>query len=293
MGGRPRRSASARAAAILTLAVIACAPPAGAGAATQVGETFVPQNNCDPGATHLQSSSPGDGYTVGFRGVITSWSHRAGPSPGQVKLKVGRPLGGNSFRILAESGFFAPTAGSLLNVPAQIPVLPGDVIGSYVSNAACGRSALGTGYLAHYLYPGDPAPGTTPSFLGPAQYQVDIAAVLEPDCDNDGFGDESQDQNLDGCPPGPAATITSGPKNKVKTRKNRATATFTFTADDPGATFNCTLDGKQELEPCVSPLTVTVRRGEHTFSVTATDAGGNAGAAATDTFKVKRKRKKK
>ena len=53
------------------------------------------------------------------------------------------------------------------------------------------------------------------------------------------------------------------------------------------------LDGQQEFKACASPLTVSVKKGEHTFSVTATDVGGNAGAAATDTFKVKRKKKKK
>jgi hypothetical protein len=279
--------------AVLTLAIIACGPPATSGAATQLGETFPPEDGGDPGATHLQYSSPSGQYTVGFRGVITSWSHRAATSPGQVKLKVARPLGVNSFLIVGESAAIAPPAGALITIPAQIPVQAGDVIGNYTSGQFFGRGTPNTEYGMHYLYPGDPPPGSINAYPPAVQYQTDIAAMLEPDCDNDGFGDESQDQNLDACPPGPAATITSGPPNKIKSKKNRSTATFTFTASEPDATFDCSLDGKEQFEPCVSPLTVTVRRGEHTFSVTATDAGGNAGAAATDTFKVKRKRKKK
>jgi hypothetical protein len=42
-----------------------------------------------------------------------------------------------------------------------------------------------------------------------------------------------------------------------------------------------------------SPLTVKVKKGKHTFSVTATDAGGNKGAVATRDWKVKKKKRKK
>ena len=128
---------------------------------------------------------------------------------------------------------------------------------------------------------------------GTANVFIDVSAVLEPDCDSDGFGDETQDDNLLSCPPGPNATITSPPKDKVKTKKKRKRVTFAFSANETGATFNCVLDGRQEFKACTSPLTVSVKKGEHTFSVTATDPGGNTGAAATDTFKIKRKKKRK
>jgi hypothetical protein len=279
--------------ALVLIATGALWLPATAGAATQLGETFASENGGDPGATHLQSSSPGDQYTAGFRGVITSWSHLAATPPGQVKLKVARSLGGDSFLIVGESAAIAPPAGALITIPAQIPVEPGDVIGNYTSGQFYGRSTSNPAYRMRYLYPGDPPAGSTNTYPPAVQYQVNIAATLEPDCDNDGFGDESQDQNLDACPPGPIATITTGPPQKVKSKKNRTKATFTFTADEPDATFNCALDGQQQFEPCVSPVTVTVRKGEHSFSVTATDTGGNQGAPATDTWKVKRKKKKK
>jgi hypothetical protein len=269
----------------------ALATPAGTGAATQLGETFVPPSGfCDPGFTNVAAGSPSDSYTVPERGVITSWSYQADATPPMVALKIFRNDGGGTFTVLSDSGLHTPAPNQLLVIPARIPVSGGEVIGLYTSNAECGR--LGSGYSTFYR-PSNSGVGSMSAYAGPASYQLDISAVFEADCDRDGFGDDSQDQNLDSCPPGPVSTIVSGPKDKVRTKKNRATATFTFTADDPDAAFNCTLDGKQELEPCVSPLTVTVRRGEHTFSVTAMDAGGNAGAAATDTWKVKRKRKRK
>jgi len=87
----------------------------------------------------------------------------------------------------------------------------------------------------------------------------------------------------------PNTQITGAPKDKTK----KKTATFVFGADEP-ASFNCVLDGKQQFKACTSPLTVKVKKGKHSFSVTATDAAGNADPSpATDAWKVKRKKKKK
>jgi hypothetical protein len=244
---------------------------------------------CVSGSTHLAAGSPGSAYTVPSRGVITSWSYQADATPPSVALKIARPEGGGTFTILSDSGLYSPAPNQLLALATRIPVSGGEVLGLYVSNAECGRTAVG---YTTFHEPGNLVAGTR-AYSGPASYQLDVGAVLEPDCDNDGFGDETQDQNLDACPPGPAVTITSAPKDKVKSKKNRATATFTFTASEPDAVFDCALDGKQEFEPCVSPLTVTVKRGEHTFTIQATDAGGNQGPAVTDTWKVKRKKKKR
>jgi hypothetical protein len=85
----------------------------------------------------------------------------------------------------------------------------------------------------------------------------------------------------------PNTTITGGPKAKTKSK----TATISFTADEP-ATFNCTLDGQEQFKPCTSPITVKVKKGRHTFQVRATDAAGNVdGSPATDSWKVKKKRR--
>ncbi len=86
----------------------------------------------------------------------------------------------------------------------------------------------------------------------------------------------------------PNTQITKGPKDKTK----KKTATFEFSASEP-ATFACTLDGKQEFKACTSPLTVKVKKGKHSFEVTATDAAGNADPTpATDRWKVKKKKKR-
>lgn len=70
----------------------------------------------------------------------------------------------------------------------------------------------------------------------------------------------------------PETTITLAP-----TGYNTAvTPRFDFTSDDPGATFECSLDGKP-YAACISPHTSEpVSVGMHTFRVRARDAAGNA-----------------
>jgi hypothetical protein len=116
-----------------------------------------------------------------------------------------------------------------------------------------------------------------------------VNADIEPDCDGDGLGDETQDALADCAPPD--TTITKGPKDRTKKRK----ATFEFSGTDARAVagFECSLDGAS-FTSCVSPLTLKVKKGKHTFSVRAVDAAGNPdGSPATDDWKVKKKRKKK
>jgi len=130
--------------------------------------------------------------------------------------------------------------------------------------------------------------GSTASYAAPSSYQLDVAARLESDCDGDGKGDETQDFDTRSCPPGPEVTITRGPRDTVRTKRKRAKATFAFTADEP-ASFECSLDD-EEFAACESPYSAKVKRGKHTFEVRAIDAGGNAGVADADRWKVKRKR---
>lgn len=287
-GRRPLLVAATAFAASLVFATVAHG-------AVVIGETFVP--NLPKGGTTdttgLQTSSVGDQYTVPTAGVLTSWSFQAsGTPPPSLKFKAGRPAGGNSFTIVGESPPHAPVANTINTYSdIRIRVQPGDVIG--MLGPPTGHTArMAPGYGIHY-FDADVPPGTTVAMTSGGGIQFPISAVLEPDCDDDGFGDETQDDDLRACPPGPTVTITSAPKDKIKTKKKRKKVTYAFTASEPGASFNCVLDGRQEFKACTSPLTVKVKKGKHTFSVSAVDAGGNGGAPATDSFKLKRKKKKR
>ena len=69
----------------------------------------------------------------------------------------------------------------------------------------------------------------------------------------------------------PDTIITESPAATT----DQLTATFRFGSTETGSTFACALDGEAP-EPCVSPYVVLdLEIGEHTFSVTATDAALN------------------
>ena len=79
-----------------------------------------------------------------------------------------------------------------------------------------------------------------------------------------------------GTPPGPdttppETTITDGPSGAATS----SSATLSFSANEAGTTFACSLDGAAAA-PCTSPVTYSgLALGNHSFSVVATDAAGN------------------
>jgi uncharacterized repeat protein (TIGR01451 family) len=80
----------------------------------------------------------------------------------------------------------------------------------------------------------------------------------------------------------PATTITSHPSDPSTSH----TATFAFSANDAGATFECQLDSSG-WSACTSPKAyVTIANGQHTFFVRATDLPGNVGTPASFTWTV-------
>ena len=80
----------------------------------------------------------------------------------------------------------------------------------------------------------------------------------------------------------PEATITSGPEGTV----NKKTATFEFSANEDGSTFECKLDDSS-FESCASPKQYTgLEDGKHAFTVRATDAAGNTSAPVSRTWTV-------
>jgi hypothetical protein len=291
--------------AVAVAGLLALAIPASAGAATQIGQTFTPTQTC-VGVTSLQSVSPGSHYAAPFPGVITSWSFQADATffP-ELKFKVARHTGGDNFMIVGEEGPHIPSPGSLNTYPTRISVQAGDVIGLTLGAGGTGPLCGGSisGYTAHKRND-DPAPGTTATYTTDSNLQLGVSARLEPDADNDGFGDETQDQCVgqgptDACPgppdppspdtASPSATITSGPKDK--TRKKTATFEFGGTDTRAIASFQCSLDGEAP-RACSSPVTYKVRKGKHHFEVQAIDQAGHVGAPATDDWKVKKKGKK-
>jgi hypothetical protein len=268
--------------AAAALAGLLTAAPASA--STILGDPATASDECDPGLTYLQTVSTGASYTAPTAGVITSWSFRADAMPPQLKIKLGRSEGGTAYTIVGASSVRAPVANVLNTFPAQIPVQAGDVLGvTPVTAGHCGK-APASGYSFHY-FNGDPAPGTTATYLGPYSGQLTVSALLEPDCDSDGFGDESQDSSVDCAPP--ETQISKGPKQKTHTKK----ASFEFSSSEPNSSFECSLNGGA-FEPCASPAEVKAKKGRNSFAVRAKDSAGNLDASpASFGWKVRKKRK--
>jgi large repetitive protein len=81
----------------------------------------------------------------------------------------------------------------------------------------------------------------------------------------------------------PAVTLTSRPANP----SNDGTPTFSFSANEAGATFECKLDDGA-FAACGSPRTYDPGPGDgpHTFVVRATDAAGNTGTGASSAWTI-------
>lgn len=173
--------------------------PAGAHSATTLGETFEPDSCAEE--TYIQTFDPGNRYTVPFDGVITRWSIQTDATPPPVaRFKVGRvPPGADlmldiNLTIVGQSALESLAPSALNTFGTQIPVKAGDKIGEYITGE-CSRSD--PAYIDHYCCE-DVQPGTTELFTM-ENYQQNISAVLEKDCDNDGLGDETQDPDISSC----------------------------------------------------------------------------------------------
>ncbi len=272
------------------------AQAAPAGAATTIGETFVPNVDCGNGnSSFYQRANPtaGPSWQVPSNGVITSWSFQAAAGADEVvRLKVGRAAGTNIWTTVGRSDKALTAAGTLGTFPTRITAQAGDVIGfMHQSGGPCATGAAGGGI--NFTNPGDPGVGETNSYGSSGAFKLDISAQLEPDADRDGFGDETQDACASSaatqleCVP-PDTMITQPPPAKTK----KAAVTIGFASSEEGATFECSLDGGS-FTACASPATFSVGKGTHTVAIKATDAAGNADESpATATWKRKKKKKK-
>ena len=80
----------------------------------------------------------------------------------------------------------------------------------------------------------------------------------------------------------PTATITNGPANPTSS----TSASFSFTSNDAGASFECQLDSGG-FSACTDPAVyLGLSATSHTFQVRAQDGAGNTGAADTYTWTI-------
>lgn len=167
-----------------------------ASAATTAGDSSSTTNAaCGLGSLFV---SAGAGFQTP-QGVVTSWSTRRGDGAATMALKIIRDAGTN--QVVVGSTAVTTVTNALSTHASRISVEAGDWLGIWTgSTQQCWfQPQLGQATRS-YTSATDPAVGSSFS-ISPASpsYVLSLAAVVEPDIDRDGFGDETQD----GCPANP------------------------------------------------------------------------------------------
>lgn len=193
-----------------------------AAASVTIGQTsssFSTQTTeCQPRLWKVQKStvSPAGLYAAPSDGVVTSWSTLAdGFSGEQARLRIFRDLGAGRYFVVGQSDVMPLTPHGLTPFPTRIAVRAGDLLAldvptSSSRNVLCSwkRTGVTEGDVEVYGTQ-DASPGNTVTNGGGGtnvNERINVSAILEPDADGDGFGDESQDRcpgvpgSLQGCP---------------------------------------------------------------------------------------------
>jgi len=136
--------------------------------------------------------------------VITSWSQDRGPAlaTAQVRLKIFRQTAPATYLTVGQSDFESLTAVGVNTFATRVEVQGGDILGFRftVAPISCRRSgSTGDQVLASGPGQPDPSVGSSVSFGTAGAYLLNLAATVEPDCDRDGLGDDTQDPNTSSC----------------------------------------------------------------------------------------------
>ena len=181
-----------------------------ASAAVEFGDACVgneyalPEGPGGPGYTFMTLSVPSGGLslTAPSSGVITKVKMNVGdilPFAVPTAVKVLRPIGGSSYTAVGQT---MVNAWGNASAEARMPVLAGDHLGLHGQPTTFEGSPVPS--VSIYCREpedgsvmgatiGDVTVGSTGSFAPVEEGRVPVAAVIEPDADKDGFGDETQD----------------------------------------------------------------------------------------------------
>ena len=246
-----------------------------AGTAVVVGSTTGTPQPCGDITGVMTTLGPGTpSYGSPITGVITSWSTSAGVGAHLLRMLVVTPSTTTvgAWTIVAKTAM-TPLAPSTVNTfPVRLPIKAGQQLGVDVpdnTGAFCGLVGV-AGDTLQFSGPTDTDVATEFLPTNPGTgFRVNASAVVEPDVDNDGFGDVSQDL----CPqsaatqiacPAPQTTVSKKPKKSSTNRKVK----IKFASSIPGSTFSCAVDGKA-AKPCKSPFKKTFKYGKHKVVITA------------------------
>jgi hypothetical protein len=195
-------------AAIATaLAALSLIPAPGAGAAVRVGNDCFGSGLGESATVVQLAVDPGNPLpiTVPSTGVVTRWTSKSElGSPVAEKLKVLRSTSiAGQFMVVGESAEGLVGAG-INTFNTRIPVEAGDRLGLYGPTAFLVCPSKPADHIG--TSNGDVPTGTSQTFKEDGG-KLAVSALIEPDADGDGYGDETQDRCLQSaavqvaCPP--------------------------------------------------------------------------------------------
>jgi len=176
--------------------------------------------------------------TAPVSGVITRWKSNVAiplpPEPISYAMQVLRQVSPLQFTVVAQSPTSLISSGQN-SFPVRIPVQAGDRIGlsGVFVPLFC---QTGNPADAMGVSPGTFSPGAAVTVSNTPGYRVPVAALIEPDVDNDGFGDETQD----GCPRSAALQIACPLVNVETTSEVRRNSVAVLVATSSAAPVQVT-----------------------------------------------------
>jgi hypothetical protein len=181
---------------VAIMVAVAAVGPTSASAATEFGDSCVADAPYSPVAL-FEYSAPGNPLPTAApsSGVITKWKVNLTTAAPEIPtgLKVVRQVGPESLLIVGDST--GTIRGGASSFDIRIPVQAGDRLAIHGVGGAP-TVICETGEVNSQLGGFNPATSTgatVPFEQGEDNFRIPVAAILEPDADNDGYGDETQD----------------------------------------------------------------------------------------------------
>lgn len=188
--------------AVGVLVATTCIWASGASAATEIGSNCA-ASSVAANYTMLQLSQAGGApLAAPAAGVVTKWKVNSAVAfpPGftlSERLRVFRATGvPNEFQTITESSPGAIASG-VNTFETHLPVQAGDRFGAFAPASPASAVFICPTTSAEDKFgikEGDVPPGAKATYTPIEKNQVALSVTIEPDADNDGFGDETQDK---------------------------------------------------------------------------------------------------
>jgi hypothetical protein len=227
---------------LLVVALVAALGAIGvpsASAATEFGDSCVGNQDFEDPVTLFESSAPlGNPLPVAApsAGVVTQWKVNVVPVPITFPqtMKILRLNGGShTAQVVGEAAGAIGSGQTVLST--RIPVQAGDRVSLFgsgiVETLICDTPGVNTS-IGGFAGNGGGVGSSNPYIELPEELRIPVAAVIESDADNDGYGDETQDK----CPQS-ATTHDACPSVTIDafSLKGKGTVTVLVAVSGPAA----------------------------------------------------------